>query len=184
MTRSGPNNNRSSRGPRLPQWLGSLSGFGRDLLARGPRFPQWLTNTTSAAWEILRATKYAEMRRESEEKIRQKIEDEARLRRLMEQNLGQERDDYIRNYIEEKLNNVVEKYKDESIKQIENELKINKYKLSNKIKGQLRTEQKELNDKINEELEEIQKELKAKIQKELERDSRKLKKIKKNLKKE
>ena len=63
MTSSGPNNNRSPRGPRIPQWL---------------------ADTASVAWDILCAAEYEEMRRESEERIRQKIEDEARLRETLE----------------------------------------------------------------------------------------------------
>ena len=93
------------------------------------------------------------MRRESEKKIRQKIEDEAKLRRLMEKNLEQERDDYIQNYIKEKLNEI-----------IEDDLKKLKVNLSNKIKGKLRTEQIKLIDKTKEKLNESKDQVDKKLE--------------------
>lgn len=85
-------------------------------------------------WDILRAARYGEMRQESEKRIRQKIEDNEKLRNLMNQNLEKEMANALKAInIEQGLKDIIKKITEDQLEDIKNELNKEKDKLEQKV---------------------------------------------------
>lgn len=85
-------------------------------------------------WDILRAARYGELRQESEKRIRQKIEDNEKLRNLMNQNLEKEMANALEAInIEQGLKEIIKKITEDQLEDIKNELNEEKDKLKQKV---------------------------------------------------
>ena len=86
-------------------------------------------------WDILRAARYGEMRQESEKRIRQKIEDNEKLRNLMNQNLEKEMANALKAInIEQGLKDIIKKITEDQLQDVKNKLNEEKDKLEQKFK--------------------------------------------------
>lgn len=102
--------------------------------SNGPRLPRWLVEYSLNTWDILRAAQYGEMRQENEKRIRQKIEDNKKLRNLMNQNLEKEMANALKAInIEQGLKDIIKKITENQLEDIKNELNEEKDKLKQKI---------------------------------------------------
>lgn len=103
--------------------------------SNGPRLPRWLVECGLNTWDILRAARYGEMRQESEKRIRQKIEDNEKLRNLMNQNLEKEMANALKAInIEQGLKEIIEKITEDQLQDVKNKLNEEKDKLEQKFK--------------------------------------------------
>lgn len=85
-------------------------------------------------WDILRAARYGELRQENEKRIRRKIEDNEKLRNLMNQNLEKEMANALEAInIEQGLKEIIKKITEDQLEDIKNELNEEKDKLKQKI---------------------------------------------------
>lgn len=85
-------------------------------------------------WDILRAARYGELRQENEKRIRRKIEDNEKLRNLMNQNLEKEMANALEAInIEQGLKEIIKKITEDQLEDIKNELNEEKDKLKQKV---------------------------------------------------
>lgn len=104
--------------------------------SNGPRLPRWLVEYSLNTWDILRAARYGEMRQENEKRIRQKIEDNKKLRNLMNQNLEKEMANALKAInIEQGLKEIIKKITEDQLEDINNQLNEQKDKLKEKFKN-------------------------------------------------
>ena len=102
--------------------------------SNGPRLPRWLVEYSLNTWDILRAARYGELRQENERRIRQKIEDNEKLRNLMNQNLEKEMANALKAInIEQGLKEIIKKITEDQLEDIKNELNEEKDKLKQKV---------------------------------------------------
>lgn len=114
--------------------------------SNGPRLPRWLVECGLNTWDILRAARYGELRQENEKRIRRKIEDNEKLRNLMNQNLEKEMANALEAInIEQGLKEIIKKITEDQLEDIKNEL--------NEEKDKIKTENKERMQKVIQEIE-------------------------------
>ena len=102
--------------------------------SNGPRLPRWMVEYSLNTWDILRAARYGELRQENEKRIRRKIEDNEKLRNLMNQNLEKEMANALEAInIEQGLKEIIKKITEDQLEDIKNELNEEKDKLKQKV---------------------------------------------------